>query len=227
MKRNKLDFAQAALADIEMYSEPATEQNMQNIASRFERGIAVKPATRTHKTRLLRVVLAAAMSVVMVFTVAMAASAEFRGLIYNAFDIELNRQTISFEFGEAREAFPEVGFVPELIPVTATNGEEGFIYPFFASISSTMMEEAMDYYDSFGEFTPEVFEHHELMTVPVYEADGVTVIGEYVHDFTVTIYDTVRELGPPEDFSIIVPDTVSEGGAQSIIQYERRYERNS
>jgi len=226
VKRNKLDFAQAALADIEMYSEPATEQNMQNIASRFEHGIAVKPATRTHKTRLLRVVLAAAMSVIMVFTVAMAASAEFRGLIYNAFDIELNRRTISFEFGEVREAFPELGIVPELIPVTATNGKEGFIYRFYASISSTMTEEEMDSYDYFKS-SSEVFEHNEIITVPVYDADGVTVIGEYVHDFNITVSDTVRELPPPEDFSIIVPDTVSEGGARQIIQYERRYERNS
>ena len=89
MKHYKTNIAQAELADIEMYSVNPTDANLQNVANLFERATVgariARPQTETRKPRILRVALTAALSIVMLFSVGLAASAEFREAVFGIF----------------------------------------------------------------------------------------------------------------------------------------------
>jgi hypothetical protein len=82
VKHNKVNFN---YDEIKNYSQPMTDENLQNIANLFTRGIAEKTITRTRRPRILRVALAAVMSVVMIFAVGIAANAEFREMFFGMF----------------------------------------------------------------------------------------------------------------------------------------------
>jgi len=179
MKFNK-KIAQAELADIEMYSLPATDQNLQNVAKLFERGITPAPAIRKNRVRPLRVVLAAAISVVMAFSVALVASAELREAVLETFEVVFRVGNADITITESRNG--------ELIPVTATNGIEGFIYSSSASATITLVDLEPICDECYGDDTPCLEDLTEEIMVSVYDADGETVIGEYEIKIVVSHY---------------------------------------
>jgi hypothetical protein len=81
MKHNKTNFS---FDEIKAYSQPMTDENLQNVADLFTASVTAEAPARPKAAvrRPMRLVLAAAMSVVMIFSVAMAASAELREVVF-------------------------------------------------------------------------------------------------------------------------------------------------